>query len=186
MKTTLLTGLCMILVGVIVGLVAPQGALVDPLRDIFGGMIVSAAAAPQQTAAPTQAVVAPVAQEAAPTEATTMKVGYQPPQTPKPEKPKAAGGECSDLTEAARQSYMSAGFATQDFATTSIMAQQDKTSQSAVQTARERYESALRTAHEQIAAASRAQCWSRTGEEPPNLAAFESSLPNAALLALER
>ncbi len=192
MKTTLLAGICIILAGVVVGLVFPEGSLLAAMRGMFGlapQEVASQAVEPVSSAAVDVApAVSEVREKETPADATALDVGYAPaqPGAVASSTESSTGGECLVLTEAAREGYLSAGYATQEFATTSIMAAQDKTSQAAVTAARDRYETALKTAHDQVAAASRAQCWSRTGAEPPNLAAFESSLPKAALQALER
>jgi len=166
LRATLHASICIVLAGVVVGLISPEGSLLSAMRGLFGWAHTSEATPlAEPIAAASDAVVeaAPVASDAPEAEiaadANALDVGYAPLQQQTAARPpaKAAGGECAVLTEAARQGYLSAGYATQDFASASIIATQDKTTQTAVRAARDRYQTALKSANDQIAAASRAQ-----------------------------
>lgn len=179
MKATLLGALCLVLTGVIVGLASPRGSLSQPFEGVFREtppktQLVEASA-PAEVAMPQAAPVsaapeAPIEQaslaEPAPDSASSDK--------------QAVDAHCAKLTEAARQGYMSAGYATQEFASIAIAAKADAMAAAKVSSVRDQYMSAMETARTQVAEASRAQCWSKFGMEPPNLTAFASSLPSAA------
>lgn len=194
MKATLLAGLCLVLMGIIVGLAAPKGALISPFEGLLGGAASEASPSPvavvqAEPAAPEARLVAAAASEVgpeaeAPVDANAADAAYLAAEMGATPGPKPAEDECSKLTEAARSGYMSAGYATQEFALASIKAKTDKASQSALLNARNEYQAALRDAHARIADASHARCWSRTGTTPPDVEAFETSLPSAAKVAL--
>ncbi len=185
MTATLLAGFCFVLTGVIVGLAAPQGSLVQPFEGAFGEA--PSEAPPAEAVAEAEAPIAPVDQ-----------VNDAPPQpfeqTPAAEaipasvtqEPQAIDPRCASLTEAARQGYMDAGYATQVFASTAIAAKADVAAASKVGAMRDQYLTAMEAARSHVAEASRAQCWSKFGMEPPNLTAFASSLPSAAAEVLAR
>ena len=186
MKATLLAGLCVVLTGVIVGLVAPQGSLVQPFEGVFRQT--PSEAPPLEAVADAEAPLAPLdrvndapppqpVDETPPVEAIPASVTQE---------PQEIDPRCTSLTEAARQGYMDAGYATQVFASTAIAAKADVAAASKVGAMRDQYLTAMEAARSQVAEASRAQCWSKFGLEPPNLTAFASSLPSAASEVLAR
>ncbi len=183
MKATLLAGLCLVLTGVIVGLAAPQGSLTQPFQGVFRET-------PSESSALEVLVEAPAAQVASVNDTQTAPVEQTAEVEAIPasvtQKPQAIDPRCSALTEAARQGYMDAGYATQVFAATAIAAKADVAAASKVGALRDQYLTAMETARAQVAEASRAQCWSKFGLEPPNLTAFASSLPSAASEVLAR
>lgn len=179
MKATLLAGLCFVLMGVIVGLVAPQGSLVQPLEGAFRAAsseappaeIVSAGDAPVAPVERVSDTLPPALEQSPPATAISASVAREPP---------AIDPRCASLTEAARQGYMDAGYATQVFASTAIAAKADVAAASKVGAMRDQYLTAMDAARSRVSEASRAQCWSKFGLEPPDLTAFASSLPSAA------
>lgn len=185
MKATLLAGLCFVLMGVIVGLAAPKGSLLEPFEGVFREA--SSEAPPAEVASASDAPIAPIepVNDAPPT-----MLEQSAPATAIPasvtQEPKAIDPRCASLTEAARQGYMDAGYATQVFASTAIAAKADVAAASKVGAMRDQYLTAMEVARSQVAEASRAQCWSKFGMEPPNLTAFASSLPSAASEVLAR
>lgn len=190
MKTTLLAGLCLVLMGVIVGLVAPSGSLAKPFAAVFRRPALEALLHATPSSPPVEVASA----LAAPGAERLADVAAAAPDYERPAEltsvatlaPQGPADECTTLTEAAHSGYMNAGYATQAFALASINSKEDKASQAAMLSARDQYRAALRDAHARIAEASRAKCWSLMGLLPPNIAAFEASLPNPALAALAR
>ncbi len=180
MKATLLAGLCLVLVGVIVGLAAPQGSLIQPFEGVFREAPSGALERVAEAGAPDAAMID---EQPAPVEQTSYVERVPAAAAPDP---KAVDPHCAALTEAARQRYMDAGYATQVFASTAIAAKADVAAASKVGVMREQFLTAMEAARAQVAEASRAQCWSKFGIEPPNLTAFASSLPSAASEALAR